>query len=1051
MAMEIPYDKNVVRNAVGRLARLGDLYDARTDSFVGFSIFNEPLPENAVELIKTPAMDINFMNSENMLEKFEKLNIVPELRASIMANLVSLEGHGKYLESEAKNKKARKSMIYSIQTEVEKMIFTEDLNRHFALDALDLDFATHFVVGITWGANTVISLEENDYSGKEIRKNVNDDLNEELRKFVSRIYKPKETILAEYKSSYTIEMYGDILPTTNLPKTEEEAIEMLKKLPRLVQMANRGKGKPIMYALMPISVLDDYLNGTSTKEVILPLDKNVISNFTNFMSEIMESKLEISDLMYKLESHRYCVPDENLRKLAPLKLQVEKEEMKSRLEFKGLIIALRSGNDVTQAPLESDFMPDKIKSQLKQFDNLLICYDCKEALCFGFDGFFYCSCGRAPFAKFSFKCTDVRHGPQFVHFDARRLHRLLKEIPPLNELNVLILGVTGVGKSTWINAFLNYLAFPSLDAASKDELLSVTSTSFQLTDEDDKTHTIRFGQDENEVLEPGQSATQDVKAHLFPIGDTLLRLIDTPGIGDVRGVEQDKENFKKILKYLSSLKWLNGICILLKPNESRLNVLFEFCIKELLTHLHRSATNNVVFCFTHSRETFYKPGDTRQPLGELLRKNQIDLYLNKNTMYSMDNESFRFLCAANQGIEFRDSVKKSFCESWNISVEETNRLISHFKKLEAHIIDDTISLNDARQNIVCLTKPIADISKNIQQNLAIIKDKREMLSSTEANEKDLVKMLFVDIIKLETEPLNHPRTVCGAASCVEYHPAADGSVGAVEYVKHCHSHCGLTGVPVNIVGDARIQKCWAMNGTLNCTQCGCSWDQHLHITYVQIPVATKITVQDVETKISGKKSERQQIEEFISKLDEIREEQEDEQRKIIEMSVKLGRYLSKNAILAYNDVLGKYIDHLIEKEEQKVVVDGNDDVLRRLKSMRAMYEEEVKALITAMAQPNAEEMTFAEFKTHLVDLYALKHNGAQLQNAIESASSSGGEKKKNNYEKFHRPKNDGRGYGLHSAGRFESCVEMSQVVVTKTTNDGLVRKYTRWITSKIWK
>ena len=35
------------------------------------------------------------------------------------------------------------------------------------------------------------------------------------------------------------------------------------------------------------------------------------------------------------------------------------------------------------------------------------------------------------------------------------------------EINVLILGETGVGKSTWINGLANYIEFDNLEAAAR--------------------------------------------------------------------------------------------------------------------------------------------------------------------------------------------------------------------------------------------------------------------------------------------------------------------------------------------------------------------------------------------------------------------------------------------------------------------------------------------------------------------------------------------------------------------------------------------------------
>ena len=56
------------------------------------------------------------------------------------------------------------------------------------------------------------------------------------------------------------------------------------------------------------------------------------------------------------------------------------------------------------------------------------------------------------------------------------------------------------------------------------------------------------------MLGDGQSATQSAKAHSFKIKEggkqLTINLIDTPGIGDVRGIEKDKINFQNTLDYV---------------------------------------------------------------------------------------------------------------------------------------------------------------------------------------------------------------------------------------------------------------------------------------------------------------------------------------------------------------------------------------------------------------------------------------------------------------------------------------------------------------------
>ncbi len=120
----------------------------------------------------------------------------------------------------------------------------------------------------------------------------------------------------------------------------------------------------------------------------------------------------------------------------------------------------------------------------------------------------------------------------------------------------------------------------------------------------------------------GDSATQKTTVYRFPIGDRIVRLIDTPGIGDVRGTDVDAQNMANILRTLNQFRNLHRIIILLKPNTARLTLMFRFCVKELLSSLHRDAAHNIVWGFANTRQSNYMPGDAYKPLERLIERHK---------------------------------------------------------------------------------------------------------------------------------------------------------------------------------------------------------------------------------------------------------------------------------------------------------------------------------------------------------------------------------------------------------------------------------------------
>jgi GTPase SAR1 family protein len=386
-----------------------------------------------------------------------------------------------------------------------------------------------------------------------------------------------------------------------------------------------------------------------------------------------------------------------------------------------------------------------------------------------------------------------------------------KECPPDKEINILLLGQTGIGKTTFINSFANYLVNNTLDEAIDGEIKIIIPTSFSFTDpETFEEKLIQMGSKKNceNVTENGQSTTQQCRSFVFPIGDRNLRLIDTPGMGDTRGSEQDNKNLFEILTYISHYEHLNGICIFLKPNEERLTITFRLCIKQILHYLHSSASENIIFIFTNARATLYSLGNSKTLLKVLLDeqqdKNQLQIPLSRDNTFLLDNEPFRYLVLHKNGIKANDEQMASYKKSWDHTIKEYERLIAYISERPLHAIANTLSLNEAEQLIRKLSRPIAETLKLIQQNIQLAREFKEDLVNNKSN---ISCGLFQD--NTQIVPLPDPRLVCTGKNCSRIVDLTNKK-NTILY-RACQEISYLGGVIQESINDPRIAQCEAID------------------------------------------------------------------------------------------------------------------------------------------------------------------------------------------------------------------------------------------------
>ncbi|UJR32245.1 hypothetical protein I4U23_019711 [Adineta vaga] len=558
--------------------------------------------------------------------------------------------------------------------------------------------------------------------------------------------------------------------------------------------------------------------------------------------------------------------------------------------------------------------------------------------------------------------------------------RANRHCPREREINILLLGPTGVGKSTFINAFANYITYDTLEEAVNNDMQVVIPTAFSHTEHEtfDERLIVIGREDEHEKFSiEGQSATQQCRSFLFPIGNRNLRFIDTPGIGDTRGIEQDEKNFQEILNFISQYEHLNAIFIMLKPGEHRLNILFRFSVNELLRHLHIEAAANLNFVFTSARATFFTPGPSKQLIEGLLNKHRIEqnviIPFSRENSFLFDNEAFRYLALCKNGIHINVEETQSYSKSWDHSVKEYARLMKSINACSLHAVSNTVSLNEAEQLIRKFPRPMAETAKLIEENIQLAQDHKRKVLTNPRGLSEGIPQNDAQIVYLK-----HPRTVCVGDRCCRV--VDINGEKKLEYLSICHDECYLNGVKQETLYDQKLQDCTAMEPNEGfCLVCDCHWLQHKHITYEY--KTNRTNVKSVTTR-SKRTMTMDDIDKRISDLRK-------EERKIQNVYKKLVRFLHVNALLSTNDDYIDYLEYFIREERMKQGAGAeNTQMIDNLQKIKDDYRKEMDLFKrTAEEQKNTantSEVIKPEDIFDLVnELYELPITGEQIRHQVE--------------------------------------------------------------------
>ena len=151
----------------------------------------------------------------------------------------------------------------------------------------------------------------------------------------------------------------------------------------------------------------------------------------------------------------------------------------------------------------------------------------------------------------------------------------LTDIQKFTASNIMIIGETGVGKSTFIHSLLNYLEEVEIDENIRYLLFNEKQQQIE--------YEKKYGKKSAGCSITDEPAIYDLEPS--KLYDNPLRIIDTTGFGDTRGIEYDNKIIKDIYNLLenSTIYNIKLICLLFKASETRVTDRLTYIMNKLFS------------------------------------------------------------------------------------------------------------------------------------------------------------------------------------------------------------------------------------------------------------------------------------------------------------------------------------------------------------------------------------------------------------------------------------------------------------------------------------
>ncbi|CAJ1069919.1 uncharacterized protein LOC117808790 [Xyrichtys novacula] len=478
-----------------------------------------------------------------------------------------------------------------------------------------------------------------------------------------------------------------------------------------------------------------------------------------------------------------------------------------------------------------------------------------------------------------------------------------KDASKLNK-TILFVGETGTGKSTLINALVNY----AMGVKWEDNIW------FEIV-EDNKT----ASQSENQC----ESQTSDVTVYeIFGFEDQTLpyslTIIDTPGYGDTGGIEHDDIVSQRLLDLFRTedgVHEINAVGLVLKASVNRLDDRQSYIFNSVLSLFGKNMEDSIVALITHS------PG--RQP------KNVLKALEGAKIKCAKDNKNQPvYFLFDNCQKEDREEDPDGLEHADEITKKGMGQFGEFLRRSEPKRLQVTVDVLNERETLkACI--------KNLRERVEFIEDKqKEIKEKEEALKKHKGEIEKNKDFKIPTtEIYKDKEKYDGGRKWYTLWLAKSGTLCCTKCEENCHDLCSLswTAGMCEVISNSRCTVCTGK----------CHQSQHVKDSwrYVTKTKTVMQTCEEMKDKFEAGMAGHAKAKSLLEILQIVMEELQKDKDKWLDEAFKHIIELETIALNADSLTVHEHLDFLIKRMEEK----GDTQKIQKLTEMKSRVDRGIQA------------------------------------------------------------------------------------------------------------